>query len=45
MRLLKEAGKLSDTEIKKLAVYVYKFGGGQPDAPAAAIAPDAGAAK
>jgi len=34
----KEAGKLSDSEIKKLAVYVYKFGGGQPDvvvAPAA----------
>jgi len=27
----KEAGKLSDSEIKKLAVYVYKFGGGQPD--------------
>lgn len=41
----KEAGKLSDVEMKKLAVYVYKFGGGQPDAPAAAIAPDAGAAK
>jgi cytochrome c oxidase cbb3-type subunit III len=33
-----EAGKLSDTDIKKLAVYVYKFGGGQPDAPAAAPA-------
>ncbi len=31
----KEAGKLSDAEMKKLAVYVYKFGGGQPDAPAA----------
>ncbi|MGB8409517.1 MAG: c-type cytochrome, partial [Gallionella sp.] len=30
----KEAGKLSDADIKKLAVYVYKFGGGQPDAPA-----------
>jgi cytochrome c oxidase cbb3-type subunit 3 len=29
------AGKLSDVEMKKLAVYVYKFGGGQPDAPAA----------
>ena len=29
------AGKLSDAEMKKLAVYVYKFGGGQPDAPAA----------
>ena len=31
----KEAGKLSDADIKKLAVYVYKFGGGQADAPAA----------
>jgi cytochrome c oxidase cbb3-type subunit 3 len=31
----KEAGKLSDAELKKLAVYVYKFGGGQPDAPVA----------
>jgi cytochrome c oxidase cbb3-type subunit 3 len=30
-----EAGKLSDADIKKLAVYVYKFGGGQTDAPAA----------
>jgi cytochrome c oxidase cbb3-type subunit 3 len=29
------AGKLSNSELKKLAVYVYKFGGGQPDAPAA----------
>jgi len=29
------AGKLSNSEMKKLAVYVYKFGGGQPDAPAA----------
>ncbi|ADE10655.1 cytochrome-c oxidase, cbb3-type subunit III [Sideroxydans lithotrophicus] len=28
------AGKLSDAELKKLAVYVYKFGGGQADAPA-----------
>lgn len=35
MPSFKEAGKLSDTEMKKLAVYVYKFGGGQPDAPAA----------
>jgi cytochrome c oxidase cbb3-type subunit III len=26
----KAAGKLSDAEMKKLAVYVYKFGGGQP---------------
>jgi cytochrome c oxidase cbb3-type subunit III len=31
----KEAGKLSDAEMKKLAVYVYKFGGGLADAPAA----------
>ena len=31
----KEAGKLSETEMKKLAVYVYMLGGGQPDAPAA----------
>jgi cytochrome c oxidase cbb3-type subunit 3 len=31
----KEAGKLSDAEMKKLAVYVYKFGGGIADAPAA----------
>ncbi|OGT00895.1 MAG: cytochrome-c oxidase, cbb3-type subunit III [Gallionellales bacterium RIFCSPLOWO2_12_FULL_59_22] len=36
MPSFKQAGKLSDTEMKKLAVYVYKFGGGQPDAPAAA---------
>jgi cytochrome c oxidase cbb3-type subunit 3 len=36
------AGKLSDADIKKLAVYVYKFGGGQPDAPVApALAPPA----
>ncbi|CAG0940415.1 cytochrome c oxidase cbb3-type subunit III [Gallionellaceae bacterium] len=35
----KEAGKLSDSEIKKLAVYVYKFGGGiKDDVPAAAPA-------
>jgi cytochrome c oxidase cbb3-type subunit 3 len=33
----KEAGKLSESEIKKLAVYVYKFGGGQADAPQAAV--------
>jgi cytochrome c oxidase cbb3-type subunit 3 len=32
----KAAGKLSDSEIKKLAVYVYKFGGGQADEPVAA---------
>ncbi|MDH2916684.1 MAG: cytochrome-c oxidase, cbb3-type subunit III [Gallionella sp.] len=30
-----QGGKLSDAEIKKLAVYVYKFGGGQADAPVA----------
>lgn len=38
MPSFKAAGKLSDAEIKKLAVYVYKFGGGQADvdAPAAA---------
>jgi cytochrome c oxidase cbb3-type subunit 3 len=40
----KAAGKLSDTDIKKLAVYVYKFGGGQADAPVAA-APAAPAAE
>lgn len=45
MPSFKEAGKLSDTEIKKLAVYVYKFGGGQPDAPAANKAPAVGVAK
>ena len=33
MPSFKEAGKLSDAELKKLAVYVYKFGGGQADAP------------
>lgn len=34
------AGKLSANEIKKLAVYVYKFGGGVPsEAPAAEAAP------
>lgn len=31
-----EAGKLSPAEIKKLAVYVYKLGGGQADAAATA---------
>lgn len=36
MPSFKEAGKLSDAEMKKLAVYVYKFGGGQLDAPAEA---------
>ena len=30
-----QGAKLSDAEIKKLAVYVYKFGGGQADAPVA----------
>jgi len=39
----KAAGKLSDAEMKKLAVYVYKFGGGQADAAAAAPAADAAA--
>jgi cytochrome c oxidase cbb3-type subunit 3 len=33
------AGKLSAVEMKKLAVYVYKFGGGKADAPAEAAAP------
>ncbi len=39
-------GKLDETAIKKLAVYVYKFGGGQKEeaAPAAAAAPAADAA-
>ena len=32
MPAFQAAGKLSDAEIKKLAVYVYKFGGGQPEA-------------
>jgi cytochrome c oxidase cbb3-type subunit 3 len=44
MPSFKETGKLSDTEMKKLAVYVYKFGGGQVDVPAestvAASAPE-----
>jgi len=35
-----EGGKLSATEMKKLAVYVYKFGGGQPDVAAPAPAPN-----
>ncbi|OGS94657.1 MAG: cytochrome-c oxidase, cbb3-type subunit III [Gallionellales bacterium RIFCSPLOWO2_02_FULL_57_47] len=34
MPSFKEAGKLSESEMKKLAVYVFKFGGGQADAPA-----------
>jgi len=37
MPSFKAAGKLSDAEIKKLAVYVYKFGGGQLDAPVAPV--------
>lgn len=37
-----QGAKLSDAEIKKLAVYVYKFGGGQAEAaPAPASAPAA----
>jgi cytochrome c oxidase cbb3-type subunit III len=32
----KAAGKLSEADIKKLAVYVYRFGGGQADEPVAA---------
>jgi cytochrome c oxidase cbb3-type subunit 3 len=35
MPSFQDAGKLSDAEMKKLAVYVYKFGGGQADAPVA----------
>ncbi|HCI12890.1 MAG: cytochrome C oxidase subunit III [Gallionellales bacterium GWA2_60_142] len=35
MPSFKAAGKLSDAEMKKLAVYVYKFGGGQAAAPVA----------
>jgi hypothetical protein len=34
-------GKLDETQIKKLAVYVYKLGGGQPDVVAAVEAPAA----
>lgn len=44
MPSFQQAGKLSDAEIKKLAVYVYKFGGGQPDAPAAPAVPAEAAA-
>ena len=41
MPSFKEAGKLSEAEMKKLAVYVYKFGGGQAAVPAeAAATPD-----
>jgi cytochrome c oxidase cbb3-type subunit 3 len=35
MPSFRDAGKLSETELKKLAVYVYQFGGGVADAPAA----------
>ena len=35
------AGKLSPVAIKKLAVYVFKFGGGQVEAPAPVAAADA----
>lgn len=45
MPSFKEAGKLSDTEMKKLAVYVYKFGGGQADAPVNPKITAAGAAR
>ncbi|MDP1997916.1 MAG: c-type cytochrome, partial [Gallionella sp.] len=47
MPSFKASGKLSEAEIKKLAVYVYKFGGGQADVPAgtAAVTPDAETAK
>jgi cytochrome c oxidase cbb3-type subunit 3 len=44
MPSFKAAGKLSDAEMKKLAVYVYKFGGGQADAPVAMEAAPAEAA-
>lgn len=37
MPSFKEAGKLTEAELKKLAVYVYKFGGGQADTPVAAV--------
>lgn len=39
-----QGGKLSDAEIKKLAVYVYKFGGGQADEAVAAPAAEEAAA-
>jgi cytochrome c oxidase cbb3-type subunit 3 len=35
MPSFKAAGKLSDAEMKKLAVYVYKFGGGKAEEQAA----------
>jgi cytochrome c oxidase cbb3-type subunit 3 len=40
MPSFKEAGKLSNAEMKKLAVYVYKFGGGQAEVAAAPAAPE-----
>ena len=36
MPSFKASGKLSDAEVKKLAVYVYKLGGGEADTPAEA---------
>lgn len=46
MPSFKEAGKLSNAEMKKLAVYVFKFGGGQAEAHAdTAAKPDAETAK
>jgi len=47
MPSFKEAGKLSEAEMKKLAVYVYKFVGRQADVPAeaAAATPDPVTAK
>lgn len=46
MPSFREAGKLSDAEMKKLAVYVYKFGGGKAETPAEAAAkPGSKAAK
>jgi cytochrome c oxidase cbb3-type subunit 3 len=40
----KAAGKLTEAEMKKLAVYVYKLGGGKVDAPAAPAAAPAASA-
>ena len=36
MPSFKASGKLSDADVKKLAVYVYKLGGGEADTPAEA---------
>ncbi len=41
MPSFKALAQMSDAEIKKLAVYVYKLGGGQADAPVAKAAPAA----